>query len=453
MTHTMKKTLLLIAMLAIILTMGGCGSKTKIDLQEVIYVEPYGADGYGQVRDWMDEEMLLALIQTEETDDESLLSAIEKMDLLTRIEYKLDKTEKLSNGDKITVTVSYPDTLEEALGAKLSPKSGGSWTVEVSGLQEVHVFDFFQDIDVSFHGFDGYGKIDIQVNGGTPVGCNVSQEDGLSNGDVVTVELTAPDGGDLLDYCLNDGFMVEYERKEFTVSGLEEAPVVDLFENIDISIEGRSPYLSLSIRGKYEDDGIGYELDENVRNGELAAGDTVAIHAYGMNGWIGRVDLAEKCMERLNGLPAAESYTFTIPEPQEYYLMEQDQLTEDVLSKVIREARDHFDAEGKAEELSIQEVSYYGYYLQTIKDTYAYGDHSRLYVLHEVKYTLEGKSGTAYNVVRFLNPYMDQEDVFRTEAAENPYGWVWGSGVEDLYEFEQEYITSEKADYDIVTGK
>lgn len=38
---TMKKPLLLIAMLAIILTISGCGSKTKIDLRECIHVELY----------------------------------------------------------------------------------------------------------------------------------------------------------------------------------------------------------------------------------------------------------------------------------------------------------------------------------------------------------------------------------------------------------------------------
>ena len=450
---TMKKPLLLIAMLAIILTISGCGSKTKIDMQECIHVEPYGANGYGKTNDWIDEEMLLVLVQTVEMDDESLVAALEKLDLLTQIEYELDKTEKLSNGDKITVTVTYPDSLEDALDADISPKSGSGWTVEVSGLQDVHVYDIFQDIDVTFSGFNGYGKIDVQVNNGTPIGYTSSQGESLSNGDIVTVTLTAPDGGDLLNYCLNDGFMVEHESKEFTVSGLEEAPVIDLFENIDITVEGCSPYLRLSIRGKYEDDGIGYELDETVRNGELSIGDTVMIHAYGMNGWIAQVDLAEKCMEKLNSLPAAETYSYTIPKPQEYYLMEQAQLTEDILTKAIAEARDHFDAEGKAEELSIQEVSYHGYYLQTIKDTYGYGDHSRLYILHKVEYTLDGRSGTAYNVVRFMNPYMDQEDTFRAESTEIPYGWIWDSGVAELYDFEQEFIVSEKSDYSVVTGK
>lgn len=453
MKYNKKHLIILLIAILSILTLTGCGNKAKVDLQEVIHVEAYGADGYGQVNDWMDEEMLLALIRTEETDGESMIAALEKLELLSRIEYELDKTEKLSNGDKITVTVTYPDTLEEALGAKLSPKSGGSWIVEVSDLEEVHVFDIFQDIEVTFIGYNGYGKPEIHVNGGTPIGYTLSQEEGLSNGDKVTMTLTAPDGGELMNYCLNDGFMVEYESKEFTVSNLKEAPVIDLFEDIDITVEGRSPYMSITIRGMYEDDGIGYELDESVCNGELAVGDTVTIRAYGRNGWIGEVDLVERCMENLKGLPAAETYIYTIPEPQEYYLMEQAQLTEDVLTKAVEEARDYFDAEGKAEELSIQDVSYYGYYLQTIKDTYGYGDHSRLYILHEVQYTLNGKSGTAYNVMRFLNPYLDQEGTFRAENTEIPYGWVWESGVKDLYDFEQNYITPDKADYTVVTGK
>ena len=37
--------------------------------------------------------------------------------------------------------------------------------------------------------------------------------------------------------------------------------------------------------------------------------------------------------------------------------------------------------------------------------------------------------------------------------AEHIYGWVWEYGVEDVYNFEQDYIVSYNADYTSVSGK
>ena len=45
MKRTMMKILVLITMLVITLVISGCGNKTKIDLQECIHVELYGANG------------------------------------------------------------------------------------------------------------------------------------------------------------------------------------------------------------------------------------------------------------------------------------------------------------------------------------------------------------------------------------------------------------------------
>ena len=236
MKRTMMKTLVLIAMLVITLVISGCGNKTKIDLQECTHVEPYGANGYGKTNDWIDEEMLLALIQIEETDDESLVAALEKLDLLTQIEYELDNTEKLSNGDKITVTVTYPDSLEDALDADITPKNGSSWTVEVSGLGEPEKVDVFENITLEYI----VGNTLCAKGQYTYLDYTLSQTQGLSNGDTVTISISAPDGSaDLDGYCMeNYGWMPISDSCEHNVTGIDEYPLCledipeELFEKL-----------------------------------------------------------------------------------------------------------------------------------------------------------------------------------------------------------------------------
>ena len=237
----------------------------------------------------------------------------------------LDKNDHLSNGDIITVTVTYPDALEDALNAKITPESGDSWTVEVKDLPELYKFDLFGNIEVSFYGFDGYGRCDVQVNGGDNVGYVLSKEENLSNGDVVTVTLTGPNGSNLIDYCINEEFLPEVESKEFTVDGLEEIPQIDLFEDLDVTVEGREPFMDLAIYGKY--DNIKYEV---TTNGRLEGGDEVTIRAY-VRDWFGELDLEEYCLDELKALPASDVYTYIIPEQREYYIMEQAQLTDEIL--------------------------------------------------------------------------------------------------------------------------
>ena len=133
MKHTIKKTLLLLTALIAVLALTACGSKTKIDLTQYVHVNVSGADGYGYATADVDDTGLEALLLS---DDESDADSWVKLDLLMRISYELDTNDHLSNSDKISVTVTYPDGLAEALDADITPKSGESWTVEIDGLGE-----------------------------------------------------------------------------------------------------------------------------------------------------------------------------------------------------------------------------------------------------------------------------------------------------------------------------
>ena len=212
-----------------------------------------------------------------------------------------------------------------------------------------------------------------------------------------------------------------------------------------MTVEGREPFLNLEICGKH--DNIEYEV---TTDGRLEGGDEVTIRAY-VRDWFGELDLEEYCLNELKALPASDVYTYIIPEEQEYYIMEQPQLTEEILSQAIAEAEDLFDSQSKSVE--INSTDYHSYWLKTAKNDEFEVDHCFLYIIHEVKYSLEGKTYTAYNVVAFNDAFVGIDGKFRSADEQSLYGWYWESGVEDLYDFEQEHIVAYNADYKSVSGK
>lgn len=224
MKNTIKKTLLLMIAVLVILSMTACGSKTEINLKDVANVELNGVDGYGYAYGKIDEQMLYALVRPDEAEEYNTMDAINTLDLLSRIDCTLDRTEKLSNGDKVTVTITYPDTLEEALDVSFTPKSGESWTVEISGLGEPEKVDLFENISLKYEEGNTLCATSLYPN----LIYTLSQTQNLHNGDRVTITVSAPDGSEDLDaYCMETyGWMPQFTALEYTVEGIDEFPIV-----------------------------------------------------------------------------------------------------------------------------------------------------------------------------------------------------------------------------------
>lgn len=225
MINTMKKTrLLLLFAVLIVLALTACGSKTEIDLKEVVTLDLSGVDGYGYAQGEIDEQQLYALVRPDESEEYNTMDAINTIELLSRIDCTLDRTEKLSNGDNVTVTVTYPDTLEDALDVSFTPKSGESWTVEITGLGEPEKIDVFENISLQYE--DGNT---LCAKGPCPdLIYTLSQTQHLHNGDTVTITVSAPDRTvDLDAYCMeNYGWMPQSDTLEYTVAGIDEFPAV-----------------------------------------------------------------------------------------------------------------------------------------------------------------------------------------------------------------------------------
>lgn len=211
----LKRAALLAALAVLPVLFTGCGSGDKIDLEELIELDYSGPDGYARASCDYDalEEWL------EENYDEA--TALEAAFLIEdEVSFELSPDEGLSNGDKVTVTVSYDDDLEDSLGFKLSPESGSSWTVEVDGLDEAEKIDLFENISLEYQS-DG----SLAVAGGYgDLTYTLSEDRGLKNGDTVTV--TVSYGGDdvaLEEYCMYYiGGVPASTTCEYTVEGLTE---------------------------------------------------------------------------------------------------------------------------------------------------------------------------------------------------------------------------------------
>lgn len=220
MKHINKKICMLFAALIAVLALTGCGSKNTIDLTQYVQVNVSGADGYGCASADADDIGLEALLLS---DDESDADSWVKLDMLLRIRYEIDKKDHLSNGDKVSVTVTYPDGLAEALDADITPKSGDSWTVEISDLGEPERVDVFEGMTIEY----GNGNT-LCANGSyTALQYTLSQTQGLSNGDTITITVSAPDGNTNLEsYCMDTyGWMPLSDSCEYTVTGIDEYPI------------------------------------------------------------------------------------------------------------------------------------------------------------------------------------------------------------------------------------
>lgn len=226
------------------------------------------------------------------------------------------------------------------------------------GVQKVDVMGM---TDLTFSGLDGEGTAQVsipqdleefatQVLGEIPSGSSqkldyisqavnlfdtireisVAPSEDLSNGDQVTVTI---------DYDAQAakelGFQLEETSREFTVSGLREATVVDLFQDVQVQFTGISPFGKALVFNNNTTDPFLREVQYNVQpNQGLQNGDTVTVVPF-----YSKRD-AEENFYRVE----AETKTYTV-EGLDSYLSQPEELTPEAASAMDREARDYLEAQ------------------------------------------------------------------------------------------------------------
>ena len=134
--------------------------------------------------------------------------------------YTISPNGQLKNGQTVTFECNSQE-LEDVLEAAFGYEFKDLKDYKVEGLEKVTEYDPFKDLKVTFKGVNGEGTVELE-NPKDKVGkileYYVDEEDNLSNGDVITVELQT-DADDLLN---EDAIYVTQTSKDVVVSGLVE---------------------------------------------------------------------------------------------------------------------------------------------------------------------------------------------------------------------------------------
>ncbi len=125
--------IVMVAMAVVLCMVAGCGTSggKKVNLDNYISVEFSGTDGEGTAHcgfdDWALEDDLFG---ENMTDYEEMRAELIEDCLYETVDYELDRTGGLSNGDKVTVTVSYDRDVLDSFGYKVTGSKTLTFTVE-----------------------------------------------------------------------------------------------------------------------------------------------------------------------------------------------------------------------------------------------------------------------------------------------------------------------------------
>ena len=192
-------------------------SNTKIDPFEYVEVTYSGFNTSGEAEVDLDIDALICRSIGKEMDISDIDGLKEYITYTNNIAISCSKTEGLSNGDIITVTITIS-------GSARNKVKSGEKNYVVSGLTGLTPLDPLssENISLTFSGFSGCGEAEFSAC--KPEGTNrylsyqISKENGLRNGDTVTVTFTA----DVEEMALLGYHMQETGEKTFTVAGLLE---------------------------------------------------------------------------------------------------------------------------------------------------------------------------------------------------------------------------------------
>lgn len=221
--------------------------KTTIDLNEYITVEFSGYDSLGTASVTFDEIAFAADVKKkakglDSTDSVDSLSDIDLDTIMSGIKdvgsfymiregisWDLSQTEKLSNGDKVTLSFDFDNDSVSKYKIRFT---GDEKEFSVSGLSSVNVIDPFKDITVEFNGISPDASAEVVNNSGDEIlqslNYYLSETDGIAKGDTITVTVDSDE-----EYLLEEyGSVLESTSKEFICEAVDEyaASLADIDE-------------------------------------------------------------------------------------------------------------------------------------------------------------------------------------------------------------------------------
>ena len=229
MKNVLKKGLIISTGCVLMFGLSACGK--TIDLNDYVEVEITGYEGYGEARVVFDKAAFkedyadMELTGEDSATYNMFYSSAAACVADEFIDVEVDIEDGLSNGDSVTLKWDCDEAnIKELTGYKVSFQETKT-TVE--GLVTVPVFDAFEGLEVQFAGFAPQGSATIVTDGISTEAGKLSfvldKNNGLSNGDTVTVKINSSATADNVDYYVDKcGAVPQAFEKQFVVQGLGE---------------------------------------------------------------------------------------------------------------------------------------------------------------------------------------------------------------------------------------
>lgn len=253
--YGLKITMLLLV-LAVLMT--GCGK--KIDSTDYFEIEVQGINGYATARAKVNQPAFeKAIIEKGKLDIQTTEGAFILENYLDRIEYFVEPTENIKNGDTVTLKVYFDGDRNEKVRI-----IGGEKTLLVSDLPDGEEIDIFKDVKVKFAGVSPHGTAEV-INKSEDefvkeIYFEVEPSANLRVGDKVTVTANYS-----ADAALEKKYIIASDTKEYKVEKLDS--YVDKAEQITKEVKTAILKEGQDIVDSYlaqDTAAIFYELSSNV---------------------------------------------------------------------------------------------------------------------------------------------------------------------------------------------
>lgn len=278
--------------------------------------------------------------------------------------------------------------------------------------------DVMENLTVKFDGYNGHGTVELEnayaweneafeiagiesvddlqilteallIEGA--VSYEVIPDEGLSNGDVVTVKATINENvAENYDFKL-----VAPSEKVFTVENLPEIETVDLFQNVDISYHGIAPYVTAELVDASADSYIGFKKFVLDKTDNLCTGDIITVTA----------EVDEEEMTNAGYIAEQTTKEFIVPELDKYVEM-LDEIPEETISKMNKQFEDAISAQVAnlwVEKESLVDANYVGCYMLKAKEDTTVSDYNLFYSVYKIDVKNSENEFSYYTYCRFKN--------------------------------------------------
>ena len=206
----------------------------KIDLGRYAGISASGFDGYGRAEVNVDREALESDIAArllsegaiETGEGKSRLEAFRSSEhyeeIMNAITWSLDREEDLSNGDTVTLTISYEPEDPKGYGLDFLSEP---LLYEVSGLSEVTDLDPFEEVTLTLGGTGPEGTLSMEWDDSLPWTYEASSDHGLSNGDEILIRTVLDGSMDEKALAASRGCILTRTEMTYTVEGLSSYAV------------------------------------------------------------------------------------------------------------------------------------------------------------------------------------------------------------------------------------